>query len=96
MGALQAGASMKGEFENRLKMVIEEVQSSPKPIILFIDEAHQLMGAGGVGGDGGRGELPGCRGAWAQGTLRTKWRRPLGMNTRSILRRIRRWCGGSR
>ena len=48
LGLLQAGASMKGEFENRLRQVIEEVQSSPKPIVLFIDEAHTLIGAGGT------------------------------------------------
>jgi type VI secretion system protein VasG len=47
LGLLQAGAGMKGEFENRLKSVIEEVKASPKPIILFIDEAHTLIGAGG-------------------------------------------------
>jgi type VI secretion system protein VasG len=45
LGLLQAGASMKGEFENRLRQVIDEVQASPKPIILFIDEAHTLIGA---------------------------------------------------
>jgi type VI secretion system protein VasG len=49
VGLLQAGASMKGEFENRLRSVIDEVQSSPKPIILFIDEAHTLVGAAGTG-----------------------------------------------
>ncbi|HOT82644.1 MAG TPA: AAA family ATPase, partial [Candidatus Defluviicoccus seviourii] len=48
VGLLQAGASMKGEFENRLRQVIDEVQASPKPIILFIDEAHTLIGAGGA------------------------------------------------
>ena len=48
IGLLQAGASMKGEFEQRLRQVIEEVQASPKPIILFIDEAHTLIGAGGT------------------------------------------------
>src|SRR3546814_6082237 len=52
VGLLQAGASMKGEFENRLRQVIEEVQASPKPIILFIDEAHTLVGAGGAAGTG--------------------------------------------
>src|SRR5207244_1909045 len=50
IGLLQAGASMKGEFENRLRQVIDEVQSSPKPIILFIDEAHTLIVAGGPAG----------------------------------------------
>jgi type VI secretion system protein VasG len=54
LGLLQAGASMKGEFENRLRQVIEEVQASPKPIILFIDEAHTLIGAGGAAGSGMR------------------------------------------
>jgi type VI secretion system protein VasG len=49
IGLLQAGAGVKGEFENRLKQVIEEVKSSRKPIILFIDEAHTLIGAGGAG-----------------------------------------------
>src|SRR5205823_6818278 len=44
IGLLQAGASMKGEFENRLRQVIDEVQASPKPIILFIDEAHTMIG----------------------------------------------------
>src|SRR5215471_8835376 len=48
VGLLQAGASMKGEFENRLRSVIDEVQASPKPIILFIDEAHTLIGARGT------------------------------------------------
>ncbi|VAX32884.1 ClpB-like protein [hydrothermal vent metagenome] len=66
---LQAGASMKGEFENRLKQVIEEVQSSPKPIILFIDEAHTLVGAGGAAGTGDAANL--LKPALARGTLRT-------------------------
>ena len=57
VGLLQAGASMKGEFENRLRQVIEEVQSSPKPIILFIDEAHTLVGAGGAAGTGDAANL---------------------------------------
>ena len=47
LGLLQAGASVKGEFENRLKSVIAEVKASPQPIIMFIDEAHTLIGAGG-------------------------------------------------
>src|SRR5204862_1113827 len=52
LGLLQAGAGVKGEFENRLKSVIEEVKSSPQPIIMFIDEAHTLIGAGGQAGQG--------------------------------------------
>jgi type VI secretion system protein VasG len=69
IGLLQAGASMKGEFENRLKQVIEEVQSSPKPIILFVDEAHTLIGAGGAAGTGDAANL--LKPALARGTLRT-------------------------
>ena len=57
IGLLQAGASMKGEFENRLRQVIDEVQASPKPIILFIDEAHTLIGAGGAAGTGDAANL---------------------------------------
>src|SRR5262249_46036914 len=52
VGLLSAGASMKGEFEQRLRGVIDEIQASPKPIILFIDEAHTLIGAGGAAGTG--------------------------------------------
>ena len=69
IGLLQAGASMKGEFENRLRQVIEEVQSSPKPIILFVDEAHTLIGAGGAAGTGDAANL--LKPALARGTLRT-------------------------
>ncbi|HYE63440.1 MAG TPA: type VI secretion system ATPase TssH [Phycisphaerales bacterium] len=69
MGLLQAGASMKGEFENRLRQVIDEVQASPRPIILFIDEAHTLMGAGGAAGTGDAAQL--LKPALARGTLRT-------------------------
>ncbi len=69
VGLLQAGASMKGEFENRLRSVIDEVQSSPKPIILFIDEAHTLVGAGGAAGTGDAANL--LKPALARGTLRT-------------------------
>lgn len=69
LGLLQAGASMKGEFENRLRQVIEEVQSSEKPIILFIDEAHTLIGAGGAAGSGDAANL--LKPALARGTLRT-------------------------
>lgn len=71
IGLLQAGASMKGEFEERLRQVIEEVQSSPKPIILFIDEAHTLVGVG-VGGAAGTGDAANLlKPALARGTLRT-------------------------
>lgn len=69
LGLLQAGASMKGEFEERLRKVIEEVQASPKPIILFIDEAHQLIGAGGAAGQGDAANL--LKPALARGTLKT-------------------------
>ncbi|MCX7561637.1 type VI secretion system ATPase TssH [Sulfitobacter sp. F26204] len=67
--AMQAGAAMKGEFEQRLKSVIDEVQSSPTPIILFIDEAHTLVGAGGAAGTGDAANL--LKPALARGTLRT-------------------------
>ena len=69
VGLLQAGASMKGEFEQRLRSVIEEVQASPKPIILFIDETHTLVGAGGAAGTGDAANL--LKPALARGTLRT-------------------------
>ncbi len=69
LALLQAGASMKGEFENRLRGVIDEVQASPKPIILFIDEAHTLIGAGGAAGQGDAANL--LKPALARGTLRT-------------------------
>ena len=68
VGLLQAGASMKGEFEQRLRGVIDEIQASPKPIILFIDEAHTLMGAGGSGASDAANLL---KPALARGTLRT-------------------------
>ncbi len=69
LGLLQAGASMKGEFENRLKAVIEEVKASPSPIIMFIDEAHTLIGAGGKEGQGDAANL--LKPALARGELRT-------------------------
>ena len=69
LGLLQAGAGVKGEFENRLKQVIEEVRASPKPIILFIDEAHTLIGAGGQAGQGDAANL--LKPALARGELRT-------------------------
>ena len=69
LGLLQAGASVKGEFENRLKDVIAEVKSSPTPIILFIDEAHTMIGAGGQAGQNDAANL--LKPALARGELRT-------------------------
>jgi type VI secretion system protein VasG len=69
IGLLQAGASMKGEFEQRLRQVIDEVQSSPTPIVLFIDEVHTLIGAGGAAGTGDAANL--LKPALARGSLRT-------------------------
>jgi len=69
LGLLQAGASVKGEFERRLQGVIDEVKASPKPIILFIDEAHTLIGAGGQAGSGDAANL--LKPALARGELRT-------------------------
>jgi type VI secretion system protein VasG len=69
LGLLQAGAGIKGEFENRLKSVIEEVKASPQPIILFIDEAHTMIGAGGQAGQGDAANL--LKPALARGELRT-------------------------
>ncbi len=69
MGLLQAGASVKGEFENRLKQVIHEVQASTHPIIMFIDEAHTLIGAGGQAGQNDAANL--LKPALARGELRT-------------------------
>ncbi|WP_447592150.1 type VI secretion system ATPase TssH [Aquipseudomonas campi] len=69
LGLLQAGASIKGEFERRLQGVIDEVKGSPKPIILFIDEAHTLIGAGGQAGSGDAANL--LKPALARGELRT-------------------------
>ncbi|MEC5164096.1 MULTISPECIES: type VI secretion system ATPase TssH [unclassified Janthinobacterium] len=69
MGLLQAGASVKGEFENRLKNVIDEVKKSPHAIILFIDEAHTMIGAGGQAGQNDAANL--LKPALARGELRT-------------------------
>ncbi|MCW8128149.1 type VI secretion system ATPase TssH [Microbulbifer halophilus] len=69
LGLLQAGASVKGEFENRLKSVIEEVRASATPVILFIDEAHTMIGAGGKEGQGDAANL--LKPALARGELRT-------------------------
>ena len=69
IGLMQAGASMKGEFEKRLRQVIDEVEASTTPIILFIDEAHTLIGAGGQAGTGDAANL--LKPALARGNLRT-------------------------
>ncbi|MEC4684087.1 MAG: type VI secretion system ATPase TssH [Nitrospirota bacterium] len=69
LGALEAGAGVKGEFENRLKGVINEIKASPVPVVLFIDEAHTLIGAGGAQGGGDAANL--LKPALARGELRT-------------------------
>ncbi len=69
LGMLQAGASVKGEFENRLKGVLDEVKASPTPVILFIDEAHTLIGAGGAAGTGDAANL--LKPALARGEMKT-------------------------
>ena len=69
VGLLQAGASMKGEFEDRLRSVIEEIQASPVPIVMFVDETHTLVGAGGAAGTGDAANL--LKPALARGILRT-------------------------
>ena len=69
LGLLQAGAGIKGEFENRLRSVIDEVKGSAQPIILFIDEAHTLIGAGGQAGQSDAANL--LKPALARGELRT-------------------------
>jgi type VI secretion system protein VasG len=69
LGLLQAGAGVKGEFENRLKSVIDEVKASPKPVIVFIDEAHTLIGAGGAAGQNDAANL--LKPALARGEMRT-------------------------
>lgn len=69
LALLQAGASVKGEFENRLKQVIDEVKASPQPIVLFIDEAHTMIGAGGQAGQNDAANL--LKPALARGELRT-------------------------
>jgi type VI secretion system protein VasG len=66
---LQAGAGVKGEFEQRLRQVIDEVEKSPKPIVLFVDEVHTLVGAGGTAGTGDAANL--LKPALARGRLRT-------------------------
>ncbi len=87
IGMLQAGAGMKGEFEARLRALINEVQSSATPIILFIDEIHTLIGAGGQQGTGDAANL--LKPAPARGQLRTIGA-TTGRNTKNTLRKIRR------
>ncbi len=82
---LQAGASVKGEFENRLKGVIDEVKGSAKPIVLFIDEAHTLVGAGGSAGGSDAANL--LKPALARGELRTIAANRPGASTKNISRR---------
>jgi len=69
LGALQAGSGVRGEFENRVKGVIDEIKASPVPVILFIDEAHMIIGAGGIPGQGDAANL--LKPALARGELRT-------------------------
>ena len=69
LGLLEAGAGMKGEFERRLKGVLDEIKASPKPIVLFIDEAHMLVGAGGAAGGSDAANL--MKPALARGEIRT-------------------------
>ena len=69
LALLQAGAGVKGEFENRLKALINEVKSSPTPIVIFIDEAHTMIGAGGAAGQNDAANL--LKPALARGELRT-------------------------
>ena len=88
IGMLQAGAGVKGEFEKRLQAVIDEVQSSPTPIILFIDEIHTLIGAGGAQGTGDAANL--LKPALARGQLRT-----LGATTWSEYKEIHREGSGA-
>ena len=88
MGALVAGAKYKGEFEERLKSVINEVTKSDGNIILFIDEIHTLVGAGK--GEGAMDAANILKPALARGELRSSVPLP-SMNTRSISKRIRHW-----
>lgn len=93
VSALQAGASMKGEFEERLKQVIEEVQASSQPTILFIDEVHRLIGAGGAPA---RATRPSCSSPPSPGACCGPSPRRLGRSTRSTSRRTRHSHAGSR
>lgn len=90
LGLLQAGAGVKGEFEQRLKGVIDAVKKSPQPIVLFIDEAHTLIGAGGAEGGSDAANL--LKPALARGELRTI-AATTGRSTKNTSRKIRRWTG---
>jgi type VI secretion system protein VasG len=92
LALLQAGAGVKGEFENRLKGLIEEVKSSAVPIILFIDEAHTMIGAGGAPG---RTTRPTCSSRRSRAASCGRSPPPPGPSTRSSSRRIRRCRGAS-
>ena len=94
LALLQAGAGIKGEFENRLKGLIEEVKASPTPIILFIDEAHTMIGAGGQAGQNDAANL--LKPALARGENCAPSPPPPGANTRSTSKKIRLWRGVSR
>jgi type VI secretion system protein VasG len=89
LGLLQAGAGVRGEFEHRLKSVIDEVKASAKPIILFIDEAHMLVGSGSMQGMGDAANL-----RWPAANC-ARSPRPLGLNTKSTSKRMRHWRGAS-
>ncbi len=89
LGLLQAGAGVRGEFENRLKSVIAEVKASPRPIILFIDEAHTMVGAGGAAGQNDAANL--LKPALARGELRTIAATTWGEYKKIFSRRIRPW-----
>jgi ATP-dependent Clp protease ATP-binding subunit ClpA len=93
LALLQAGAGIKGEFENRLKGLIEEVKASPIPIILFIDEAHTMIGAGGQAGQGDAANLLSRR--WRAASCEPSPPRP-GRSTRNISKKIPRWLAASR
>lgn len=88
MGALVAGAKYKGEFEERLKSVVNEVKKSEGDIILFIDEIHTLVGAGK--GEGAMDAANILKPALARGELRSMVQ-PLSTNIRSISRKIKHW-----
>ena len=93
LGLLQAGAGVKGEFENRLKQVIAEVKASPVPIILFIDEAHTMIGAGARPG---RVTPPTCSSRLSPAVSSARSRPPPGPSTRSTSRRTPHSPVGSR